>query len=284
VLIEAQALPVTPLERAGHVYIIANYREEGTAQHSSTGLVGFTRTKESPVFSFLPHHPPNDGLAIALARVHLDDAGVIGKIDLSVRRQAGLRLQPGMIQTELLADNCVTIPKLSPNLRHQHGWVRMSFKPHPFHERMPFRIGPTEARAEKEGSAGTMGIPAPPGADRITGFRIAGEWNDGEIKLVLWRSGWLSKEQRHERRPILEDVLKARTVYRKREGLDREVNPFEEEYEIPRDDVFSRLDLEYDALALLVESTKEASVSLIAVRFEYDLRDHEVRQLRSGRR
>lgn len=275
ILLEEKTLPVPPLERAGHVYAVVNYREEGTNHHTSTGVSGFTRTVENPLLSFVPHRPPSDGTVIALARIYLDDGGRITEIDLSVRHEAMIRLMPGVIRTEFIANDAVTIPKLAPNLRRQHGWVRMSFKPHSLHEKPSFRMGPTEARAEKTGSWGTMGVPAPPGADRISGFRIAGEWNDGEIVIDLFRSGWDPKNQQHERESILRETLVGSSSYRAREGVDRQINPFERAWDL---DV--SLDRGHHALSVLVHATKEASISLIAIRFEYDMRDYERRQLR----
>jgi len=208
--------------------------------------------------------------------VHLDDAGRVRNIDLSVRHSAVVHLTPGIVRTELLADDAVTIPKLAPNLRRQHGWVRMPFKPHPLHNRPPFRIGPTEARATKEGSWGTVGVPAPPGANWCTGFRIAGEWNDGEITLELYRTGWNAERQAHEKQTILTDKLLPGTY---REGEERKINPFEVAYDLDQE-----LDRGHHAIAVVVGCSAEASISLIAIRFEYDFRDYERRRLgRTGR-
>jgi hypothetical protein len=279
VLLEPKTLTVAPLEKAGHVFAVVSYREEGADQQGATGVMpNFTRMAELASIS-ITHHPPHDGTAIALARIYLDDAGLIKDIDLSVRHDATLQLRPGIVTTEALADDAVTTPKLAPNLRRQQGWVRMSFKPHPMHERPAFHVGPTEARSEKSGAYGTMGVPAPPGANKVTGFRIAGEWNDGDIVLDLFRSGWDEKRQQHEREFILRDEkLTGSKTYRKRDGVDRDINPFERAWDLDYD-----LDRGHHALAVLIRTTQEASISLIAVRFEYDLREYQRRQLRPGR-
>jgi len=282
VLTEARTLAVAPREHAGHVYVVVTYEEEHAAQQETTGVSGFTRTRELAVLSIVPHRPPEDGLAIGLARVNLDDAGRIVSIDFSIRHEVRFRLEPGIIRTEFLADHSVTHAKLSEEVLVHTGWVRNVFKPFAVVDKPPFRIGPTEARADEQGAAGTMGIAAPPGANRITGFRIAGEWNDGEIKFSLFRAGWIPDKQQHERKLLLDDILKRTGPSRKREGRDREVNPFEEEYNVRESEEFGKLDLEYDALALLVEATAGASISLIAVRFEYHLTGREHRRLRKG--
>jgi hypothetical protein len=275
VLLEARTVELAPPEKTTHVFVVVTYREEKANERNSTGVAGYTRMLEIPAFSTVQHLPADDGMLIPLARVHLDESGRIRHIDLSVRHQAVLRLTPGMITTDLLADEAVTVPKLAHNLRQQHGWVRMSFKPHPMHEKPAFHVGPTEARSEKAGAYGTMGVPAPPGAHRVTGFRIAGEWNDGEIIFDLFRSGWDPDKQQHEREYILRgEKLIGKGPYRKREGVEREINPFERPF-----DLDCKLDRGHHALAVLVHATSEASISLIAVRFEFDLREYERRQL-----
>jgi hypothetical protein len=254
ILLEARALNVAPLERAGHVYAVVSYREEGAGQQSDGGqLPNYTRMVEMAVISITHHHPPSDGTAVALARIYLDDAGRITDIDQSVRHDA--------------------------TRRRQHGWVRMSFKPHAMHDKPAFHIGPTEARSEESGAWGTMGVPAPPGADAVTGFRIAGEWNDGEIIVDLFRSGWDPDKKQHEREYILkEQRLMGGPHYRRREDVPREINPFERPF-----DLDCALDRGHHALAVQVHATKSASISLIAVRFEYDLREYERRQLLTGK-
>lgn len=277
VLIEAKTLNLAPLEKAGHVYAVVSYREEGANEHSADGVApNYTRMVEMAAISITRNHPPNDGTAVPLARIYLDDAGRIIDIDLSVRHDASLH--PRVVTTETLADDAVTIPKLAPNLRRQHGWVRMSFKPLPMHDKPAFHVGPTEARCEEAGAFGTMGVPAPPGANKVTGFRIAGEWNDGEIIIDLFRSGWDPKKQQHEREYILKGVkLIGGPPYRRRDDVPRDINPFERPFDLEYD-----LDRGHHALAVLIQATKDASISLIAVRFEYDLREYERRQLWSG--
>ena len=59
---------------------------------------------------------------------------------------------------------------------------------------------------------------------------------------------------------------------------DSKTNPFERPY-----DLDEHLDRGHHALAVLVECTKSASISLIAVRFEYDFREYERRRLEESR-
>ena len=282
VLVHPTTLVVEAPHGTGHVYAVLNYDEEKAGEQNSRGVTGFTRTKELAVASIVQHHPEPDGNVIALARIHLDDAGRISSIDYSVRHEAGFRLEPGVIRTELLADHSVTRVKLAEEVTVHTGWTRSVFKPVALSDKPQFRIGPTEARADDRGAEGTMSIPSPPGANRVTGFRITGEWNDGEIRFALFRAGWIPDLQQHERHLLLEDTLKRKLPYRKRKDLEREINPFEEEYNVRMGEDFGKLDLEYDALAVWIEATAAASISLIAVRFEYHLGGREHRRLRRG--
>jgi hypothetical protein len=278
VLLESQTVDV-PHDSSGHVYAVVSYHEEGADQQGAHGVQpNYTRTVEKTAISVTREQPPSDSTDVALARIFVDGSGRVTEIDQSVRHDATFGLRPGMVGTEVLADDAVTIPKLARDLRRQHGWVRMSFKPHSMHDKPAFHVGPTEARAEGGGAYGTMGVPAPPGANRVTGFRIAGEWNDGEIIVNLFRSGWDPKHRQHEHEFILKDEkLIGGPPYRRREGVPREINPFERPFDLDWE-----LDRGHHALAVMIHATKDASISLIAVRFEYDLREYERRQLWSG--
>ena len=83
----------------------------------------------------------------------------------------------------------------------------MCVKPFPLEDKKPFRIGPTEARSTDEGAAGSMSIPAPPGLSKVTRFRIAGELNEGIIRVQFYRCGWDPDEKDHEKTSLLKKPL-----------------------------------------------------------------------------
>jgi hypothetical protein len=245
----------------GFVTISYNEQMEQADRYSGGGVEGFTRVTESHEIHVTPQHPPEDSTAIVLARVHLNEARHIREIDHSVRRHSAPRLGPGAIREEYLANGAVTAAKLAPALRRQTGWLRLSFKPHPEPERPAFAIGPTEALCGREGATGNMGIPSPPGAVRITGFRIAGEINDAGITIELYKCGWDPVGRDHEKRTLLKNTFQARRASGNR-------SPFEEMVPLEED-----LDPEHHALSVRVIGAGRTSISLIAIRFEYELRE-----------
>ncbi|MFL6446469.1 MAG: hypothetical protein ACJ746_02060 [Bryobacteraceae bacterium] len=164
-------------------------------------------------------------------------------------------LAPGAVGYRELADGSITDSKLGTGLRT--GWVRTPFKPIPLEDKKPFRIGPTESRSTDEGAAGSMGIPAPPGVTRISRFRIAGELNEGVIKVSLYRCGWDEEENDHEKSTLLEKEIPGETPGRSFS------------YTVELDERLGMLDAQFHALSVVVEVTKKTSISLIAVEFGY---------------
>jgi hypothetical protein len=194
--------------------------------------------------------------AVVLAMVQLDDKGQAVPAAVDYRRTDYARaiLRPGVI----------TAAELAPGLRT--GWLRLPFRPIPLANVPPdekeipqgFRVGATEARSpspkegEKDkGAAGTMAIPIPPSARYATRFRIAGETNQGELRMLLVAGGWDPDKTGHYRRTLVEDMLTK--------------EPFFETYPIEE----TAIDPEYHTLSLWVRCTRKASISLIAVELAY---------------
>jgi hypothetical protein len=172
-----------------------------------------------------------------------------------------------------IVDEAVTVPKLAPALRQQYGWVRMAFKPHEDHEhaRPAFLIGPTEAKAKEAGAIGSMSIPCPPAASRVTAFRIAGEMNHGELRVKVFRCGWDARGRKHLRDTLIDFAIKSELV---KPAVDA-TNPFE----VPHDIAEGDLDRAYNAVVVQVEATARCAISLVAARFVYELREYELRSV-----
>jgi hypothetical protein len=178
---------------------------------------------------------------------------VAASISYEPTKYASSILAPGVVSGRELADGSVTQKKLGEGLRT--GWVRTPFKPIPLEGKKQFRIGPTEARSTDEGASGSMGIPAPPGVTEVTRFRIAGELNEGVISVALFRCGWDENEADHEKTTLLEKNFAGATPARSFA------------YTVDLDKALGKLNSEYHALSVVVEATRKASISLIAVEF-----------------
>jgi hypothetical protein len=198
--------------------------------------------------------------ALILAGIQLDQQGQIGENAINYDGTTYLRI---------LAPGSITRKELHPELRT--GWVRMPFRPYPLanipekENEMPpsFRVGATEALSpdpkvtgEKDrGAAGTMAIPIPPNATRVTRLRIAGSQNEGEILIELLKGGWDTGKKKHVREKILE----------KRITSVSDEKWFEETFPIEN----TTLDSEYNTLCLWLKGTRRTSVSMVAVEFSY---------------
>ena len=238
------------------LFVTIRYAERG--ERDDSGAEEFGRIFESPEIDIHKEAPHRDGSAIVLCRATVEGGGQV-RIDGSVRKYIGSDIAPGSIHTRHLANGSVTPAKLSPHLRQLTGWVRLPFKPSPERDRPMFHVGPTEALTGREGGAGSMGIPAPPGAIRATGFRMAGEYNARGLHAELYRCGWNAEGQDHEKAIILaHDFHPGKMIAENR-------NPFEQY--VP---FHAELDPEHHALAVRVEAHGPSSISLISVHFEYE--------------
>lgn len=155
------------------------------------------------------------------------------------------------------------------------GWIRLPF--HPIaaitaattlegetEKLLPaFRIGPTEAVSPKVstdgkpenkedlGAGGIMPIALPPSVKKITGFRIAGTRNEGDITFRLFLGGWNFKKEDHVNEVLLEKTFSDA--------------PFLKDYDLGD----RYIDSEYSTLSLWLRCTKRAAISLIAVEVGY---------------
>jgi hypothetical protein len=191
---------------------------------------------------------------IVLAKVQFSGEK-IASIDTSMRHFASARIAPGSIGPTELAPGGVTLGKLAPELRS--GWMRLPFKPSSFVEpqkaALDFFIGVTKTYCDHRGAKGTMAIPIPMLADRLKTFVIAGERNEAQINFELDRCGWDIAQNIHEKTALLQKQIPKKT-------------PFYETYAINK-----TLDRANHSLALYLEATGDASISLIAAEFEYAL-------------
>jgi hypothetical protein len=228
--------------------VYAEYTDAGDAD--AGGTAGYTRLIELMQVIVGNWPPPEDASLVLLASVRFDDRGAIQEIDNAVRKEVGIRR--------------------SPELR-PCGWVSMPFSPHPVDDerlsKPPFLLGATEARAGAQGAAGAMGIPLLAGALYLRGFRIAGEWNYGELTFDLLLSGWDPDKRRLVNKSLLRTTLTG-DARREDVGDGRKVNPYEQSFLLSE-----KLDPGYNALAVSVECSAEAAISLIAVRFEHELQN-----------
>ena len=132
------------------------------------------------------------------------------------------------------------------------GWVRLPFTPMRYLEKTEFKNYIWHSICDSEHAEGTLAIPVPLNATRITGFRIAGEYIHGTIEFILYRSRHNGKDQ------LLNGTLEASSSY------------FDETF--PNSDfkflVDTLLDRENHTLALYVESTGKSDIYFVAALFE----------------
>ena len=232
---------LSSFDRNSHTYIAIGYEEtwEDSDRYSSGGIEGYTRVTESPQVVEKRHEPARDGLMVTLARVHINENGIIHRIEMDFRATVGSRSAAV-------------------------GWVRLPFKP----VRMePLRIGeklippkqwdPTVeftvdvASAYCEKSArGSMVIPVPPGANKIKAFRMCGTTH-GKVEFELIRGGWNAESSRGEQKTIVRRTIE-------REAFDEHVQVEEEMQSLG----------ELHTLAVGVIAEGKSEISLVAVRFE----------------
>ena len=255
ILEEAAVIDVSEFGPNQTVFLTFSSDEKTDDPRKSDYGEGPTRAVEYSVLS--ASTTSGAGASVTLASVRLDGNSKIvgGSISYSHTKYATSVLAPGSVGYRELADGSITEAKLGAGLRV--GWVRMPFKPIPLEDKKAFRIGPTEARSTDEGAGGSMGIPAPPGVTEITRFRIAGELNEGVIKIALFRCGWNEDGKKHERTTLLEKDLPTTAST---QGFEETVNVSKE---------LGTMDSQYHALSVVVEATKKTSISLIAVEFGY---------------
>jgi len=231
------------VESNTHVFIALGYQEtwEESDHYSSGGIEDYTRVTESLKIEEMKE-PLRDGSLITLARVHLNENGHILNVETDVRSLVASRL--GSV-----------------------GWVRLPFKP----VRMELmRVGVTLVRPKDwdpsiefitdigsaycgdKGARGTMQIPVPPGAGRVTHFRICGT-TQRQLELEWVRTGW--SENKSDFRSLAKRVL----------DRQREHEHFDEIIEV-KEGMQQLTDSHALAISVIAEGT--TTICLVAARFE----------------
>jgi len=235
------------------IYVLLSYEEEaGDPRPSDHGDAGASRVTEYSVVS--ASTTAGAGGAVTLARVSLN-AKAPEAVSYATTPYASSHVGVGR----------VGFRELQAGLRR--GWVRLPFKPFPMEEAKPFRIGPTEARSTDEGASGSMAIPVPLGATRVLRFRLAGEKNDGAIKVEFFRCGWDAVENDHEKSSVLMldfDPKKSTATNVEYSPSSKIPGAFKLTAPLEGD-----LDPEHHALSVVITVTKKTSISLVAVEFGY---------------
>jgi len=242
VLTDAVRRDLSSSEHKSEIYITIGYAEswDEVDRHSGAGVDGFTRVTESPEISESKHQH-TDGSVVTLAKVVINEVGhVHEKIEMgsSVRKEIGAR---GTI-----------------------GWVRLPFKPirlyplriegkavriiDPEAERYEFIVDEFKAYCDENGARGSMGIPVPPGATRIVGFRIAGTAS-GDVRIHLYRTGWNLHENRGEDKKLLMNTVHGPKFHHEEQVTDGFLD-------------------ESHTVSVAVEAERAAEIWLVAARFE----------------
>ena len=248
---ETAVLDLSSVDADQTVYVLLAYDEAPGEERQSEYGTGPARILEYSVLS-LSTTKGIDG-SVTLARLD-PRAKAARPVDYGDTPYATSVLAPGWVGYRELADGL------------RNGWMRLPFKPFPMENEHPFRIGPTEARSTDEGAAGSMAIPVPPGAMWLQRFRIAGETNEGIIKVEFFRCGWDSAKDDHEKTSMLTQEFDAKDSGEVSPKRAASSTPLAFEYTAPLE---GRLDPEYHALAIVARATKKASISLIAVEFAF---------------
>jgi hypothetical protein len=200
IILEAPVIrDLSAFERNSHTYITISYGEEWDDgdRYSSGGIEGYTRVTETPLLGEKRTEPARDGAALILARVRINENGHV---------QEPIE---GSLRTMFRKGGATS------------GWVRLAFKPQrleitrigdklaPPREWDPgteFIIDHASAYCEKN-AWGTMQIPVPPGASRVTALRVCGHTR-GQVDVEVVRGGWNLEARRGEAKAILKRVLK----------------------------------------------------------------------------
>jgi hypothetical protein len=249
----AQALTLPPPSGEGSLYLSIGYDEgfEESAR-SAENAQNYTRITELMVVSESQQPPLPDGNILPLGKVTFASGRLTG-VDTAVRKLASARLAPESILTTQISNGAVTPVKLSPEIRT--GWVRLPFKPSVFAEpqqtALEFSIGVTRTYCDARGAKGTMAIPVPMAANRIKTFLIAGESNEKQIKLELRRCGWDAEHNIPEKTLILQDQMQKKSPFYQRWDVNKPLDPL------------------HHAVAVYLEATGDAQISLVAAEFEW---------------
>lgn len=235
---------LSSFDRNSNSFITIAYGEswDEADHHAAGGVDGYTRVTETPEIMERKHEPAKDGAVITLARVRLNENGHVSAIETGVRTLAGTKSRAV-------------------------GWVRLPFKPlrlealrigeklvppKQWDPGVEFTVDVSSAYCEKS-ARGTMSIPVPPGATRVTALRVCGTTR-GKVDIELVRAGWNVEQHKGEHK-----VLKARSFVAGEKDWFEEHNAVEEELQTLN---------ESHALAVSVIADGKTEIWLVAVRFE----------------
>ncbi len=246
VLSEPVTCQLVSVDKNTHVFITLGYDDttwDPVDRYSSGGIEDYTRVTESHKIEERKE-PARDGSVITLARVHLNENGHILRVETNVRT---------LVETRGSAV----------------GWVRLPFKPvrmevlrvsgklvrpQEWDPSIEFITDVGSAYCDERGARGTMQIPVPPGASRVTHFRICGTTHR-TLELEWVRSGWNSESNQGEHK------LLARRV------VDRAAEREHFDENIAVEDDLQRL-TDSHALAISVVAEGMTAIWLVAARFE----------------
>jgi hypothetical protein len=172
-------------------YITLQYLEEMEEEdHLATaGVEGYVRVTEMAEVHERRQEHLDEG-ALVLARVHVGNHGQISQIDMSPAVRKLARQESSFPQ----------------------GWLRIPFKPSRINtvsinpSEQEFMVDEVHAYCGENGARGSMQIPVPPGASRISAFRLAGSTR-GELQVRLFRTGWNLADGKGENTRLLEEKL-----------------------------------------------------------------------------
>jgi hypothetical protein len=169
------------VDRNTHVFISLAYDElyDDADHYSSGGIEEFIRLTEAYKIEE-SKEPARDGSVITLARVRLNENGQILDVHTNVRTMLASRVSAG--------------------------WVRMPFKPvrmevlrvgeklvrprdQNWDPSIEFIIDVASAYCGEKGARGTMHLPVPPGASRVTHLRLCGT-TQRRLEVEWVRAGW----------------------------------------------------------------------------------------------
>jgi hypothetical protein len=218
------------------VFVTINYREfyEDFVEvaGSDFGSAGYERVRETVELHGRAEQDL-EGDELVLARVTIGERGKIATVDS--RHFLRKSVKSGWVRLPFRPANLATIRF------EKDSTVMISSE-------NEFIVDEVVTYCEERGASGSMHIPVPPGAERFTGFRIAGT-TTGEVTVHLVKGGWNIKEGKG----IEGELLVAETFTKE---------PFHKEIAV--DSILNDM----NTVALTVRAKGSARIYLVAARFE----------------
>jgi hypothetical protein len=233
---------IANFERNSHTWVTIAYGEawEEGDRYASGGIEGYTRVTEAPVIGEKRHEPTRDGQVVTLARVRINENGHVHEVF------------EGNLRTLLTNKSAAT------------GWVRLAFKPLPLEvtrfgpklsapkqwsNEYDFTIDHASAYCEKN-ARGSMQLPVPPGASRVTAWRVCGH-TKGTVDVELVRGGWDPQTRKGESKNLGTHALEG-------DSFDRELEVAAESQPLGQ----------WHNLSIVLSAKGETEIWLVAVHFE----------------